>query len=124
MNARILLFLLLMSIVPYSLSSMTLTKRISRVINLHESIRLKNVSVYSFTAEEIEEYLIIRFEFSMNNAEITIKDQTGNIIYYEKEITIYENKIISIAESNSYPYYVEVKCPFGSITGEIIQEEI
>lgn len=123
MNGKVLLFLLLMLILPSSMSSTILRRRIARVIRLHEKIRLKSGGTHSFTAEEVGQNLIIRFEYSLENAEITVKDQYGNVVYQEGEVPIYEGKTVVLSSSDSYPYYVEVNSSVGTITGEIVVDE-
>lgn len=73
-------------------------------------------------AEDINDRLYLTFQFSLDDADITISDKDGNEVAKEQQTIIYEGHTIVIQESDGYPYSVEIISPTVVIRGEIILE--
>lgn len=66
--------------------------------------------------------LLLTFQYSLDDADITITDKNGNEIIQELQTTIYGGRVISVSETNGYPYSVEIISPTIEIQGEIVLE--
>lgn len=67
--------------------------------------------------------ILLTFQFSLNNTDIIIKDCNGNNIDSEQGTFIYYGKTVSIENTDSYPYFIEITSPTIDILGKIILEE-
>lgn len=74
-------------------------------------------------AEDINDCLYLTFQFSLQDADITIIDKEGNEVIKEQQTIIYEGRIISIPMANDYPYSVEITSPVVEILGEVVLDE-
>ena len=50
-------------------------------------------------------------------------DKDGNVVVSEFKTSIYEGKIVSVPNSDSYPYLVEITSPRLDIEAEITSED-
>ncbi|EOS15153.1 DUF3244 domain-containing protein [Phocaeicola sartorii] len=76
----------------------------------------------SIQAEDINDCLYLTFQFSLDDADITILDKDGNEVIKEQQTIIYEGRTISIPMADAYPYSVEIKSSSVEIQGGIILE--
>ena len=74
-------------------------------------------------AEDIDDCLYLTFRFSLNDADITIIDKYGNEVVKEQKSLIYEGRVITIPQSDGYPYSFEITSPTVDIEGEVVLEE-
>lgn len=77
----------------------------------------------SMLAEDINNCLYLTFQFSLDDADITIMDRNGKEVVKEQQTIIHEGRTISIPETDGYPYSVEITSPIVAIQGEITLEE-
>ena len=76
----------------------------------------------SIQAEDINDCLYLKFQFSLNDADITILDKDGNEVIKEQQTIIYEGRTIYIPTADAYPYSIEIKSSSVEIQGGIILE--
>lgn len=72
--------------------------------------------------DEVNGILLLTFQYSLDNADITITDKNGNEVMHEQQTVIYEGRTVSIPEADGYPYSVEITSPSIDIQGEITLE--
>lgn len=72
---------------------------------------------------EVNGILLLTFQYSLDDADITIIDKNGNEVMHEQQTVIYEGQVVSIPEAGGYPYSVEITSPIVDIQGEIVLEE-
>lgn len=84
----------------------------------------RSSSFFNLNAEETDNILFITFQSPLEEAEITVTDNTGNIVISEPISNIYEGQSISISNSNSYPYIIEISSPELDLGAEVTLEEI
>lgn len=77
----------------------------------------------SVQVEDINDCLYLTFQFSLDNANITILDKDGNEVVKEQQTIIYEGRNISIPMAAAYPYSIEITSPTLDILGEVVLEE-
>lgn len=78
---------------------------------------------FNLFADETDNSLIITFQSSLNEADIIVTDKNGNTVALEPQTSIYEGKIISIPNAESYPYQIEITSPTLDYGGEITKED-
>lgn len=78
---------------------------------------------FNLSADETDISLIITFQSSLNEADIIVTDKNGNTVALEPQTSIYEGKIISIPNPNSYPYRIDITSQTLDYCGEITQED-
>lgn len=71
---------------------------------------------------EVNDILLLTFQYSLDDADITIIDKNGNEVMHEQQTVIYEGRVVSIPEADGYPYSVEIKSSTVDVQGEIILE--
>lgn len=71
---------------------------------------------------EVNGILLLTFQYSLDDADITIIDKNGNEVMHEQQTVIYEGRVVSIPEAGGYPYSVEIKSSTVDVQGEIILE--
>lgn len=79
-------------------------------------------SKLAMQAEDINDCLYLTFRFSLNDADITIIDKYGNEVVKEQKSLIYEGRVITIPQSDGYPYSFEITSSTVNIEGEIVLE--
>lgn len=72
--------------------------------------------------DEVNGILLLTFQYSLDDADITIIDKNGNEVMHEQQTVIYEGRVVSILEADGYPYSVEIISPTVDVQGEIILE--
>lgn len=72
--------------------------------------------------DEVNGILLLTFQYSLDDADITIIDKNGNEVMHEQQTVIYEGQVVSIPEAGGYPYSVEIISPTVVIRGEIVLE--
>ncbi len=72
--------------------------------------------------DEVNGILLLTFQYSLEDADITITDKNGNEVMHEQQTVIYEGRVASIPEADGYPYSVEITSPTVDIQGEIVLE--
>lgn len=73
--------------------------------------------------DEVNGILLLTFQYSLDDADITIIDKNGNEVMHKHQTVIYEGRVVSIPEADGYPYSVEITSPIVDIQGEIVLEE-
>lgn len=127
MKAKFLFILLsVLFIIPTDAATVKKGKSRSRIHSLTIEHRKTTRSFLEFdmTVEDKENTLIVLFQSSLPDAEITITDKDGNVVAHEPLTFIYEGKVLHIYTPNAYPYAIEIISPTMDVTGEIVQEEI
>lgn len=121
----LLLLLASLFIFPIDMSSTNRNHK-RRIKYKAEYIRKLHRSLFTPTlsANEVNDCLVLTFQFSLQNAEVIIKDKDNHIIIDEHQAIIPEGKEISIPNAEDYPYSIKIVSPFIEIEGEIIEEEI
>ena len=71
----------------------------------------------------IHDNLTITFQSALEEADITVTDKDGNVVVSEFKTSIYEGKTVSVPNSDSYPYLVEITSPRLDIEAEITSED-
>lgn len=66
---------------------------------------------------------MLTFSFSLEKADILIKDKEGHPIVEEPQTLIYEGKEIFISDAEDYPYTITITSPLVQMEGEIVLEE-
>ena len=123
MKARLLLMLFLIAIGEGVFASERPRKKIRAHwrTNRMEAMR-RSIFEPSIQAEDINDCLYLTFQFSLQDADITIKDKNGNDVVKEQQTIIYEGRNISIPMADEYPYSIEIISPILEIQGEIVLE--
>lgn len=124
MKAKLLLMLFWVSL-GLGVSASEHHKKKPRVRNnaVNRAIMVKSIFDPSIQAEDINDCLYLTFQFSLQDADITIIDKDGNEVIKEQQTIIYEGRIISIPMADAYPYSIEITSPTVDIEGEIVLEE-
>ena len=73
--------------------------------------------------EDINACLYITFQQSFENVDITIRDKEGNEVVNDQQTAIYEGHVITIPQSNGYPYSIVITSSMVNIQGEIVLED-
>ena len=76
----------------------------------------------SLRIEDINDCLYLTFQFSLDDANITIFDKDGNTVAKEQQTLIYEGYPVTIPMADGYPYSIEIIPPAVEIQGEIVLE--
>lgn len=123
MKARLLLMLFLVAIGEGVFASGHPRKKLSAHwrTNRMEAMR-RSIFEPSIQVEDINDCLYLTFQFSLQDADITIIDKDGNEVIKEQQTIIYEGRIISIPMVDAYPYSVEITSPTVLVYGDIILE--
>lgn len=126
MKAKLLTLLLaLLFTAPVNIFSSTdkSRKRSRKFIRLHQRTILRTPFEYGLSVGDTNDYLLLTFHFPAKDAEISITDKNGEIVFNEKETFIYQGQTISFMETDAYPYSVKIISSFLEIEGEIVLEE-
>lgn len=124
MKAKFVLLLLFM--LSSSLSAFaTHHERKARYKQKHrrESVMTRAPFDSTIQVDEVNGILLLTFQYSLEEADITITDKNGNEVMHEQQTVIYEGRVASIPEADGYPYSVEITSPMVDIPGEIVLEE-
>lgn len=127
MKTKLLFFLLsALFIIPINATSNKKGHRkVRSKILFYESEALHRCPLYfNLDVDDVDNTLFITFQSSLEEAEITVTDNTGNIVISEPISNIYEGQSISISNSNSYPYIIEISSPELGLGAEVTLEEI
>lgn len=123
MKAKLLLMLFLVSLgLGVYASEHPKKKPHARCEVKDRTARTRSVFEPSVQVEDINDCLYLTFQFSLDDADITILDKDGNGVVKEQQINIYEGCNISIPMADAYPYSIEIKSLSVEIQGEIILE--
>lgn len=123
MNAKLLLMLLLL--LPFSLSTSAVNRRAKgkyENMKVREHVMRRSPFNPTIQVNEVNNYLLLTFQYSLNDADIIISDRNGNEVVKEQQTIIHEGRTISIPETDGYPYSVEITSPTVDIQGEITLE--
>ena len=123
MKAKLLLMLFLVFLSLGAFASERHRKRPHASCKFHERIATRVPFDPSIQAEDIDDCLHLTFQFSLDDADITIIDKDGNEVVKEQQTIIYEGRTISFLETDAYPYSIEITSPILNIFGEIVLEE-
>ena len=123
MKAKLLLVLFLVSLGFGAFASERHGKRPHASSKAHERISTRAPFDPSIQVEDIDDCLYLTFQFSLDDADITIIDKDGNEVVKEQQTIIYEGRTISFLETDAYPYSIEITSPILNIFGEIVLEE-
>lgn len=93
-----------------------------KTLKLYKKNPIRIPLLFNLTADEINNILTITFQSSLEEANITIINKNKDTIYLEPNTSIYNGKIISISNPNTYPYIIEITSPIMDIIGEITTE--
>lgn len=121
MKAKLLLMLLFIS---FSVCSSVAKHRRKKPRAFVESVCREGMIRSPFTpvvqTNDIDNCLLLTFQFSLDDADISIRDKDGHEIINEQRTAIYEGKTVSVSKADSYPYYIEIVSPTVDIQGEVI----
>lgn len=123
MKAKLVFILLL--VFSFSLSVFaTHHKRNAKFKQKNRREHVMNRSPFNPTIQvnEVNGILLLTFQYSLDDADITIIDKNGNEVMHEQQTVIYEGRVVSIPEADGYPYSVEITSPIVDIQGEIVLE--
>lgn len=95
----------------------------TKIINSHSKSIFRSPLFFNLTADEIDDNLTITFQSALEEADITVTDKDGNVVVSEFKTSIYEGKTVSVPNSDSYPYLVEITSPRLDIEAEITSED-
>lgn len=95
----------------------------TKIINSHSKSIFRSPLFFNLTADEVDENLTITFQSALEEADITVTDKDGNVVVSEFKTSIYEKKTVSVPNSDSYPYLVEITSPRLDIEAEITSED-
>nr|WP_186972529.1 DUF3244 domain-containing protein [Bacteroides intestinalis] len=95
----------------------------TKIINSHSKSIFRSPLFFNLTADEIDDNLTITFQSALEEADITVTDKDGNVVVSEFKASIYEGKTVSVPNSDSYPYLVEITSPRLDIEAEITSED-
>lgn len=95
----------------------------TKIINSHSKSIFRSPLFFNLTADEVDENLTITFQSALEEADITVTDKDGNVVVSEFKTSIYEGKTVSVPNSDSYPYLVEITSPRLDIEAEITSED-
>lgn len=98
-------------------------KAISKTIYYRSKKTHRNHLYFNLDVEEKENILIITFQSPLKDAEITVTDNTGNVVASESSTVIYEGKTVCIFNPDSYPYLIEINSPQLDLGAEVTLEE-
>lgn len=93
------------------------------MIHLNYKVTTRSPLFFNLTADEVDENLTITFQSALEEADITVTDKDGNVVVSEFKTSIYEGKTVSVPNSDSYPYLVEITSPRLDIEAEITSED-
>lgn len=94
-----------------------------KIICLQEKATNRSPLFFDLTADETDDNLMITFQSVLEEADITVTDKDGNVVVSEFKTSIYEGKTVSVPNSDSYPYLVEITSPRLDIEAEITSED-
>lgn len=128
MKTKILFILLsVLFILPVDAMSHKSGQRKKKIHTCTKCLNAKAVNrsplEFNLSADETDNSLIITFQSSLNEADIIVTDKNGNTVALEPQTSIYEGKIISIPNAESYPYQIEITSPTLDYGGEITKED-
>ena len=95
----------------------------TKIVNSHSKAISRSPLFFNLTADEIDDNLTITFQSALEEADITVTDKDGNVVVSEFKTSIYEGKTVSVPNSDSYPYLVEITSPRLDIEAEITSED-
>ena len=95
----------------------------TQMIHLNYKVTTRSPLFFNLTAGEVNENLTITFQSALEEADITVTDKDGNVVVSEFKTSIYEGKTVSVPNSDSYPYLVEITSPRLDIEAEITSED-
>lgn len=125
MKAKLLLMLLL--VVSIGSSVYASNHKARKMKYKTKEVQVRNMRRSSFDptiqVNETNGILLLTFQYSLHDADITIIDKDGNEVIKEQQSIIYEGRIISIPMADAYPYSIEITSPTVDIEGEIVLEE-
>lgn len=125
MKAKFLLILLsALFIIPVNAETTKTKKRRSSI--RHTAVVKRSTRTpldFRMSVNDGDNTLIILFQSSLPDAEISVKDNDGNTVVYEPQTFINEGEMIYIYTPNAYPYIIEITSPVMDVTGEIVLEE-
>lgn len=124
MKAKFLFMLFLVSLCSgaFAAEHRKKTARV-RIKNMRTHRMLRTSFEPFMQAEDINDCLYLTFQFSLQDADITIIDKEGNEVIKEQQTAIYEGRTLSISAIDAYPYSIEITSPTVNIEGEIVLEE-
>lgn len=93
------------------------------MIHSHSKAVTRSPLFFNLAADEIDDNLTITFQSALEEADITVTDKDGNVVVSEFKTSIYEGKTVSVPNSDSYPYLVEITSPRLDIEAEITSED-
>ncbi|WP_455673323.1 hypothetical protein [Phocaeicola sp.] len=121
MKAKLLLMLLFISFsVCSSVANHCRKKTKIKVELIHKNKMHRTPFAPAMEANDIDNCLLLTFQFSLDDADISIRDKDGHEIINEQRTAIYEGKTVSVSKADSYPYYIEIVSPTVDIQGEVI----
>lgn len=121
MKAKLVFILLL--VIPFSLLAATNHRKKAKYKQRKaESVVYRSPFNPTIQVDEVNGILLLTFQYSLDDADITIIDKNGNEVMHEQQTVIYEGRVVSIQEADGYPYSVEIKSPTVDVQGEIILE--
>lgn len=124
MKAKLVLLLLFMLSSSLSVFATHYERKAKfRQKNRRERVMTRTPFDPTIQVDESNGILLLTFQYSLEDANITITDKNGNEVMHEQQTVIYEGRVVSISEAAGYPYSVEITSPMVDIQGEIVLEE-
>ena len=114
-----LLFILLAFLVPVHSFAKKLNKQSHQKLKIITRLPLD----FDFTVEDVNNTLQIVFIGGLPDADLLVTDKTGNIVWEEYGVQLYDGKMVYIPDADGYPYRIEIVSPVMDVTGEITLDE-
>lgn len=123
MKAKLVFILLLVFSFSLSVFATHHKRNAKYKLRKAESVMTRSPFNPTIQVNEVNGILLLTFQYSLDDADITIIDKNGNEVMHEQQTVIYEGQVVSIPEAGGYPYSVEITSPIVDIQGEIVLEE-
>lgn len=123
MKAKLVFILLLVFSFSLSVFATHHKRNAKYKLRKAESVMTRSPFNPTIQVNEVNGILLLTFQYSLDDADITIIDKNGNEVMHKHQTVIYEGRVVSIPEADGYPYSVEITSPIVDIQGEIVLEE-
>lgn len=123
MKAKFVFILLLIPFSLYSSNDEKKKKDTSTTVEVYEQGVIPKIPFSPIViSEDVNDCLHLTFHFMLENANILITDSNGCVVFNSENLIIYDGFLITIPNSNAYPYSVEIMSPMVKIRGEVVLE--
>lgn len=123
MKAKFIFILLLLPFSLYSTNDEKKKKDTHTTVEVYEQGVMPKVPFNPvILSEDVNDCLYLTFHFMLDNANISVMDSDGCVVFNSENLIIYDGFWITIPNSNAYPYFVEIISPMVKIRGEVVLE--